>query len=256
MTNPNMQPFLRELKRFGKTLFLLSFLLVVCQRGLAQETREITLEKTLTTKLKYQCFVTTPKGYEDDTARDWPMILFLHGGGSPKPEELKNSMGWLTDLPAIVVVPICPPSEEGWQFQNWNWKMLGELVREIDKQYQVDPKMRSVIGFSMGGSGAWELPFHEPKLFSKSVVIAGLCHPWSLRHFPKIPVWDFVGEKDYMRKEQEETVSSARRFGVDVVQTTWKGADHGGIFKNAKSYQRMLDWLVTNEDLRREEVLE
>jgi len=63
-------------------------------------------------------------------------------------------------------------------------------------------------------------------------------------------VWVFVGAKDYMRKEQQETVTSAKRFDVDVVETLWMGADHGGIFSNAMSYQRMLDWLVTTKDLR------
>ena len=60
----------------------------------------------------------------------------------------------------------------------------------------------------------------------------------------------FVGAKDYMRKEQQETVTSAKRFGVDVVETVWKGADHGGIFRNAMSDQRMLDWLVKDQDFR------
>jgi predicted peptidase len=129
---------------------------------------------------------------------------------------------------------------------------LGGLVREIGTLYRIDAEQRSVIGFSMGGSGAWDLPSFEPELFTKSVVIAGVCPPWALRHYPKTRVWVFVDEKDYMRKEQQETVSSAKRFGVDVVQTVWTDVDHGGIFKRAMSYQRMLDWLVKDEDLRLE----
>jgi acetyl esterase/lipase len=67
---------------------------------------------------------------------------------------------------------------------------------------------------------------------------------------PKIPVWVFVGADDYMRKEQQETVTSARRFGVEVVETIWPNANHGGIFKHARAHQPMLDWLVGDEDLR------
>jgi len=178
------------------------------------------------------------------------MILFLHGGGMPKPEQLQRSIRPLTKLPAIVVAPLCPHSPDGPRYTNWEWKPLGEVVREIDKKYRVDEKKRSVIGFSMGGSGAWELPSYEQDLFTKCVVIAGVCHPWSLRHYPKTHVWVFVGEKDYMRKEQQETVTSAKRFGVDVVETVWSGAGHGGIFKNAMAYQRMLNWLVQGDDLR------
>ena len=92
--------------------------------------------------------------------------------------------------------------------------------------------------------------------YCERVSIAGVCHPWSLRHYPETQVWVFVGETDYMRKEQQETVTSAKRFGVDVVETVWEGADHGGIFRNAIACQRMLDWLVSSEDLRVERLPE
>ncbi len=222
----------------------------------AADMREHTVERTLTTKLTYRCLVSVPAQYELEKQRSWPLVLFLHGGGMPKPEQLQRSIRALRELPAIIVMPLCPPSPDGPRYTNWNWKLCGDVVREISKQYRVDSRMRSVIGFSMGGSGSWELPSYEPQLFSKVVVIAGVCHPWSLRHYPKIPVWVFVGADDYMRKEQQETVTSAKRFGVDVVETVWEGADHGGIFRNARSYQPMLDWLVTNNDLRHSTVRE
>ena len=53
-----------------------------------------------------------------------------------------------------------------------------------------------------------------------------------------------------MRKEQQETVTSAKRFHVDVVETVWSNTDHGGIFRNAMAYERMLNWLVQGDDLR------
>ncbi len=216
----------------------------------AADASEHSVERSYTTKLRYRCLVSVPDDYQLDETRKWPMILFLHGGGTPKPETLRKSIRRLTELPAIVVAPLCPPSPDGPHHQNWNWKQLGEVVREISTLYRVDTRQRSVIGFSMGGSGAWELPSFEPNLFAKSAVIAGVCHPWSLRHYPKIPVWVFVGAEDYMRKEQQETVTSAKRFGVDVVETVWQGADHGGIFRNAMSDETLLKWLVQDLDLR------
>ena len=231
-------------------LAVLILLLAGVDHSVAQDSHEDVLERTYSEKLTYRYIVTLPDGYSDDEDRAWPMVLFLHGGGSPKPEALQRSTRWLTELPAIIVAPICPPSPDGPIYANWDWRILGDLVRKISAEHRIDPELRSVIGFSMGGSGAWELPFHEPELFAKSVVIAGVCHPWSQRHYPKIPVWVFVGADDYMRKEQQETVTSAERFGVDVVETVWIGADHGGIFRNAKTYQPLLDWLVTKEDLR------
>lgn len=236
--------------RLDWTTLVLLLVVLIGLQARAAETLEHVIEREYTTTLTYRCVVTVPDEYKDDEARKWPMILFLHGGGTPKPDRLTQSIRGLTDLPAIVVAPLCPPSPDGPRFQKWDWKHLGEVVREIGTKYRVDENKRSVIGFSMGGSGAWELPSFEPELFTKSVVIAGVCHPWSLRHYPKIPVWVFVGADDYMRKEQQETVTSAKRFGVDVVETVWKGADHGGIFRNAMSDPTMLEWLMEDQDLR------
>ena len=229
---------------FSVILFLSNLQSVIAQSSFEQ----LLIERTHSEKLSYQCMVNLPAEYAADADRAWPMVLFLHGGGPPK--NLAMTIEPLTALPAIVVAPICPPSADGPRYTNWNWRMLGEVVREISSKYRVDPAKRSVIGFSMGGSGAWELPSFEPDLFTKSVVIAGVCHPWSLRHYPKTQVWAFVGLKDYMRKEQQETVTSAKRFGIDVVESTWKDADHGGIFRNAIRHQPMLNWLVSVKDLR------
>jgi predicted peptidase len=236
----------------GILLWTLYFLMG-SQAG-AADLREHVVERTYSSTLRYRCIVSVPDEYDRNEDRRWPLILFLHGGGMPKPDQLKKSIRPLTELPAIVVAPLCPPSPDGPRYTKWDWKQLGEVVREIGESYRVDEKQRSVIGFSMGGSGAWELPSYQPKLFSKCVVMAGVCHPWSLRQYPKTQVWVFVGEKDYMRKEQQETVTSAKRFGVDVVETVWKDADHSGIFRNAMSYQIMLNWLVSDEDLRDQHV--
>ena len=112
--------------------------------------------------------MTVPAEYEADHNRVWPMILFLHGGGAPTTEQLKRSIRSLITLPAIVVAPLCPPSPDGPRYTNWDWKQLGAVVREISTMYRTDSKNRAVIGFSMGGSGAWELPSYEPELFAKS----------------------------------------------------------------------------------------
>jgi dipeptidyl aminopeptidase/acylaminoacyl peptidase len=88
------------------------------------ETREHVIERTYMSKLTYRCIVTVPAEYDADHDRAWPMILFLHGGGTPKPEQLRRSVRTLTDLPAIVVAPLCPPSADQ--------RMLDWLVRDQD----------------------------------------------------------------------------------------------------------------------------
>ncbi len=232
---------MRQIHHVGSASFAL---LLLFGAAAESQVREYTIERSFAKDLSYHYYVSLPAGYHDNPEQVWPMILFLHGGGTPDEARLKHMIAPLTALPAIVVAPICPPSPDGWMYANWHWRMLGDLTREVLATYRVDPAQRAVTGFSMGGSGAWELPFHEPDLFTRVGVIAGVCHPWSLRHFPKIPVWVFVGAQDYMQKEQRETVSSARRFDVDVVETIVAGADHGGIYRYAREYDPLLQWLA------------
>jgi predicted peptidase len=91
-----------------------------------------------------------PAGYDAESEREWPTILFLHGGSIPEEDRLQAMIHTLTGLQAIVVAPICPQSPEGGLYTNWHWRMLGQLVREVSSTYRVDAKRRSVIGFSMG----------------------------------------------------------------------------------------------------------
>ena len=93
------------------TLMLL--FLVIASHASAAEIREHVVERTYTTKLRYRCIVSVPDAYEADDERQWPMILFLHGGGSPNPDRLKQTTRRITELPAVVVAPICPPSPDG-----------------------------------------------------------------------------------------------------------------------------------------------
>ena len=88
----------------------LAILILIAAQAGAAEIREHVVERAYTTKLTYRCIVSLPDDYEADKERQWPMILFLHGGGMPKAEQLKRSIGPLTKLPAIVVAPLCPPS--------------------------------------------------------------------------------------------------------------------------------------------------
>ena len=89
---------------------LVFFFFVIAAQASAAEIREHVVERTYSTKLRYRCIVSVPGGYEADDEHQWPMVLFLHGGGTPGAEKLRRSIRPLTDLPAIVVAPLCPPS--------------------------------------------------------------------------------------------------------------------------------------------------
>jgi hypothetical protein len=49
--------------------------------------------------------------------------------------------------------------------------------------------------------------------------IAAVAEAGGIRDLVCETVWAFVDAEDYMRKEQQETITSAKLFGVDVVET-------------------------------------
>jgi predicted peptidase len=210
------------------------------------------LTRAYHTRVTYRYLCSLPDGYDAQPERRWPMVLWLHGGGRENPESLSRSIASLVAQPALVVAPICPLPPDGvdCRYVNWDFHTLGDLVRQVSDTYRVDPHRRAVVGFSMGGSGAWELPFYEPELFTKVVVMAGVCHPWSLIHYPRAAVWCFIGEHDGLREAQEHTVHMARKFNVDVIQTLWPDTDHSGVCRRTLAHRPMLAWLTEDADLR------
>lgn len=214
-------------------------------------------EKKIRKNIVYDYMVKLPGGYDEKKTRKWPLILWLHGGGGkPKAEaeRIYNRIEKITELPAIIVIPLCPTAEEQgvhWHHNAFDYHILGEIVTAVSERYRVDPAKRSVIGLSAGATGAWLMPFYNQTMFSKVVVIAGVATPWAILHYPKgVQVWVFIGEKDRLAIEQQNTVDSAKRFKVDVVRTLMRGVNHGKARTRAMEHPNIAKWLVSDKDLR------
>ncbi len=98
-----------------------------------------------------------PKDYSPD--KKWPLALQLHGlggnyriGGPPK--ELEDFV-------------VAAPDGRG----NTDYKLWGELdvvrvVEDIQARLSIDADRVVLYGFSMGGSGSWQVGVHFPDLFA------------------------------------------------------------------------------------------
>lgn len=133
----------------------------------------------------------------------WPVILFLHGSGErgdDNASHLKNGVELLAAWPAIVVAPQCPRDT------SWGGSWYGgptpqqaqvvELVKELAGRASVDAGRISVVGFSMGAIGGWELVARHRALFSAFVPIAGDVEVESAKGLSGFPIWAFHGGDD------------------------------------------------------------
>src|SRR5262245_15995773 len=109
----------------------------------ADDQTAVTFKKRIAHQEELHYLLHLPQGYDrGDKAKQWPLILFLHGAGERGSDlELVKKHGPPKliaagkDIPAIVVSPQCPTDH--W----WNDHVDGllALLDDVAKKHNVDP---------------------------------------------------------------------------------------------------------------------
>lgn len=199
-----------------------------------------------------------PKGYDTDTDKRWPLMLFLHGGGgrgtniaqvtSLGPPKLAKEG---RDFPFIIVAPQCRPGKR------WDNKLLLPLLDNIEKDYRVDTTRVYLTGLSLGGLGTWNLGLAHPERFAAIAPVCGGSDPAVLNQAdPKkteaiksLGIWVFHGAKDTTVpiEQSERMVAALKKFGCkDVEFTVYPELDHNCwtvTYDNPKLYE----WLLAHQ---------
>lgn len=115
-------------------------------------------DKTLQRRVTLRYLLYLPQEYGEQEAR-WPMILYLHGGAG-RGDDFK-SMSWYLlprllresgrNLPFVILMPQCSEDDI------WDAEGLLALVNDIAGSYAIDQDRIYLVGYSMGGTGAWRL---------------------------------------------------------------------------------------------------
>jgi len=219
-----------------KILVLFSALagaLVFPSLSLAQKSGEQSaqnLEKTITRVVKANYLLYLPKEYGKDTAKKWPMILFLHGSGESGSDVEKVKMHGPPKLvaagkefPFIIVSPQAPTSRIGWQVET-----LNTLMDEVIQRYSVDQDRVYLTGLSMGGFGTWTLASANPERFAAIAPICGGGSTIMARRLREMPIWVFHGGKDMTVpiKMSQDMVDALKAAGADPKFTIYPDAGH------------------------------
>ena len=179
-----------------------------------------------------------------------PLIVALHGAGERGNDLEKLKVYCVPKLftqnqeyngiRAYTLSPQCP--------HNTTWiDYKRELVALIDKvvyENQIDPKMVSLCGISMGGFGTWEMALTYPDKFHK---IAPLCgggmnwRAWAIN----MPVRVFHGKLDDVVpiSQSEAMVNSLRVQGKDVEFIVYDDLSHN-CWDRAFEETDLINWLV------------
>jgi predicted peptidase len=184
-------------------LFCCAGLFLSSSRAFAEEAAsQLTpqsFESQITIKLGYKYFLTLPDGYAADTAKKWPLLVFLHGAGERGDDLnlLKKhgppkmiSAGHKFD--AIVVCPQVPAGDF------WNPHGVKALVDKMKKEYRVDEARVYLTGISMGGFGTFDTIAAYPEVFAAAIPICGGAGINVVKFAPlkDMPIWIFHGGSD------------------------------------------------------------
>lgn len=170
-----------------------------------------------------------PEGYVDDPARQWPLLLFLHGAGERGsdleilkrhgiPKEIEHGR----KLPCVVISPQCPTNER------WNIFALEALVERVASEHRIDRDRIYLSGLSMGGFGVWGLALRHPERYAAILPICGGGEARYAAALRDLPVWAFHGDLDPVvaLQRSQEMIDAIRAAGGSPRFTVYAGVQH------------------------------
>ncbi|MGB4069794.1 MAG: hypothetical protein WBK08_17330 [Nitrospira sp.] len=134
-----------------------------------------------------------PASYQ--TSKSYALIVCLHGYGFTGAEYLER---WRARLGEGYLLA-CPTYPSGAWFTRHAEELVLETIREVRRQYHIDPNRIFLTGMSNGGIGAWLIGMHHAPLFAGLAPMASglddVLLPF-LGNLRNTPVYVIHGAKD------------------------------------------------------------
>ncbi len=218
--------------------------------GTADHMQACSFKCTTAVELSCRYWLALPAGYENDPARRWPLLLFLHGAGERGDDlELVKKHGPPRRIaegrtyPFIVAAPQCPAG--AWWEDVRQVQTLAALLDELERALRVDPDRVYLTGLSMGGYGTWRLAAEYPDRFAAIVPICGGGRWFMADRIRHLPAWVVHGAKDTVVPPQESQlmVEALRRAGGAVEFRLDPEAGHDS-WTAAYDEPQLYEWLL------------
>lgn len=214
------------------------------------------IDKTFTnadgSESPYVVFV--PHGY--DGAKEYPVILFLHGAGETKNPKAKKDGKMPVEVgigPAIKArekafpfVVVIPRAEGfGWGADTANAKRALAMLDATMKEYKTDPKRQYLTGLSMGGYGTWSIAAAHPDRWAAIVPVCGGGNPKDADKIKDVPCWCFHGDEDgpVPVERSREMVAALEKAGGKPRYTEYKWVGHDS-WDPAYATNQLYAWML------------
>ena len=183
-----------------------------------------------------------------------PLVLALHPGGERMPRY--GSMfargvvlPALLNANAIVVAPDCPT--ERWAEEGADTAVM-KLLAQVMSEQQVDRTRVLVIGFSMGGGGAWYFSAKHPDFFTGTIAMAATSGNQPLESLAKMPTYIIHSRADSVVPfaPAEKNAKALEALGKPVRFEALDGLPHFSMGGYVPSLQRAFKWITERWDAK------
>ena len=187
-------------------------------------------------EMPYALFV--PADY--DTAREWPLIVSLHGLGRPY-DWMMGYDGFIdfAERDGYIVVSPLGYSPRGWYGSRTLPENLGELSEQdvmnvleiVRDRFRIDESRVYLWGHSMGGAGTYHLAARYPDIWAGLAVAAPAPRRETIDQlvlFSEIPVLVLHGDQDSTVSVEgsRSWVARMRELGMQHLYVEVPGGDH------------------------------
>ncbi len=206
-----------------------------------------------------------PDGYGDDREKRHPMIVFLHGSGSPTYDsEYVISYG----LPAVLAlgeqpagfdfVVISPQAAPGstW-IDGGQLEIVDQIIQEALDTYLVDESRVYLTGLSMGGYASWHMATRYPERFAAMSSMSGSGFQLPFAPPPAygcplrdVPIWGFHGEQDQISQYRPVLFSVTQwenSCGALIEWTNYPDAGHFETYDRAYRDPALYEWMLSHQ---------
>lgn len=205
---------------------------------------------------KYQVFI--PQGYNSQNKS--PAIVFLHGAGergNDGAKQAKVGIGpYLVANPSLCpFVVVFPQAEDttgralgSWSAETADGQRVLKILDEVTTQANLDESKIALVGWSMGGYGAWNLGSSTPNRWSAIVPLSGGGDNDLVAKLVGKPVWAIHGETDSLVRptESRRLTTALREAGGNVTYTELTGVGHD-LFAKVFAQPAFYKWLQNPE---------
>ena len=194
-------------------------------------------------KLRY-C-LSLPKHYSATST--YPLVVALHYIGKVTPFFSLEFMASfvepaLEDMDAIMVAPDCP--SQGWT-DPFSESAILELILLLMKEYKIDADRLVILGYSLGGEGAWYMAARHPDLFSAAIPISAPPFAVTNEIIEHVPIYIIHGEQDerFSFLDVRTSYLEQKKAGAEIRMTIVTNAHHNQLGKFISPLKAAIPWI-------------